>query len=664
MRRTMPDKRSAAPKLPPDRVLVLARAVLVLAVLLFIPGLLEQFEAAKALVLRVGGVMLLGLLVARLPVTRARGLGAVDATVLAWLAVEVAATVCSVNPRVSLLGDTEQHEGLLTSLGLAGLYFGFRVTQGTPAQVARTLGVWLAAVAVGSLYALLQAVHVDPFLWGRTSGYGAGLTRPFGTLGHPNMLGAAGAAALAVVTTMQIKPSRAWLRPALGALFALATALTFSRGAWLAAPVSLAVAWTLAWRARGSAVAVAKPRWPALAVLLVVAVLLAVGPWSAPLRARLGEVFAPGASSPRVEIWRTALAAWRARPLLGQGPDALAMVFSRYQTPAYWRFEWGGMAVNAHSIPIHTLATWQAGERSRALVPPIAGALVATLVAGLLNPIGLAAAALVATLAGSLAALAAARPAAATATAPPARAVKRTATRSELAAWPLAALLALGMLAWCVVDLRSSAAAKQAQGWVAVANGSQGAPRDRALLEAIAWTRRATERDPWSDPAWRDRAEAAHVGALAAPSLEGSLAEAQQAAERAIALAPLRAENHQSLGNLLLTRAQLGDDRARVAGEQAFARAIALAPANANMLLDLARDELKLKRHDAARDAVRRSLALYPDDSRGLALLGETFAALGEADSARAAFTRALAADWHGDTTRVADVRAKLARLP
>jgi len=82
------------------------------------------------------------------------------------------------------------------------------------------------------------------------------------------------------------------------------------------------------------------------------------------------------------------------------------------------------------------------------------------------------------------------------------------------------------------------------------------------------------------------------------------------------------------------------------------------------MLLDLARDELKLKRHDAARDAVRRSLALYPDDSRGLALLGETFAALGEADSARAAFTRALAADWHGDTTRVADVRAKLARLP
>src|SRR5204862_337859 len=101
-----------------------------------------------------------------------------------------------------------------------------------PAQRARELGWWLAAVAVGCVYALLQALHVDPFLWGRTSGYGSGLTRPFGTLGHPNMLGAAGAAALAIVATLPMKPGRAWLRPALGALFALATALTFSRGAW------------------------------------------------------------------------------------------------------------------------------------------------------------------------------------------------------------------------------------------------------------------------------------------------------------------------------------------------------------------------------------------------------------------------------------------------
>ena len=683
MPRTMEDKRQAAPTLPPDRVLTLVRAALVLAVLLFIPGLIEQFETAKALVVRVSGVALLGALAARLPVTRARGLGAMDATVLAWLAVEGAATALSVSPRVSLLGDIEQHEGLLTSMGLAGLYFGSRAAHAAPAQVTSTLGLWLAAVAAGSLYALLQALHVDPYLWNRTSGYGAGLTRPFGTLGHPNMLGAACAAALAVVATLPLKPGRAWLRPALGALFALATALTLSRGAWLAVPAALACAMWLAWRPGGFAFA--RARWPTLAVLLAVAALLALGPWSAPLRARLSE-FAPGATSPRVEIWRSALGAWHARPWLGQGPDALGMVFSRYQTPGYWRLEWGGLPVNAHSIPIHTLATrgvlgalaglaaivaillaaraaWRAGERPRALVSPIAGALVATLVAGLLNPVGLAAAALVAVLAGMLAALAAPRPLPAPAPAA-GRAAKRAPRAGSANAWPVGAILSLAMLAWCIADIRGSSAAKHAQDWTAIANGSSGAARDRALLEAIAWSRHATARNPWSDPAWRDRAEAAHVGSVAAPSQERSLTEAEHAARRAIALAPLRAENHQSLGNLLLTRAQLGDDRARAAGEQAFARAIELAPVNANMRLDLARDEMKLERFDSALEAIRGSLAIYPDDSRGLSLLGEAFVDLGHADSARAALTRALAADWHGDTTRVAVVRAQLARLP
>src|SRR5262245_34454194 len=44
MPRTMDDKRQAAPTLPPDRVLTFVRVALALAVLLFIPGLLEQYE--------------------------------------------------------------------------------------------------------------------------------------------------------------------------------------------------------------------------------------------------------------------------------------------------------------------------------------------------------------------------------------------------------------------------------------------------------------------------------------------------------------------------------------------------------------------------------------------------------------------------------------------
>jgi len=44
--------------------------------------------------------------------------------------------------------------------------------------------------------------------------------------------------------------------------------------------------------------------------------------------------------------------------------------------------------------------------------------------------------------------------------------------------------------------------------------------------------------------------------------------------------------------------------------------------------------------------------------------MGEAFTALSRADSARAVLTRALAADWHGDTSRVAQVREQVARLP
>src|SRR5207249_5671785 len=52
-----------------------------------------------------------------------------------------------------------------------------------------------------------------------------------------------------------------------------------------------------------------------------------------------------------------ALAAWRARPIVGQGPDLFEMTFPRFQTPIYWRYEWTGLPFHAHSIYLYTLAT-------------------------------------------------------------------------------------------------------------------------------------------------------------------------------------------------------------------------------------------------------------------------------------------------------------------
>jgi len=674
-------------------VLGLARAAIVLSVLLFIPGLLEQFETPKSAVLRGLGLGLLGVLAARFPRGRAQGLRPADLGVAAWLAIEIAATVASVEPRVSVRGDLEQHEGLLTSLGLAGLYVAFRLHHDVPARVARSLALWLLALAGACLYAIAQASQLDAFRWARAPEYWPGLSRPFGTLGHPNLLGALGAAGLAVVVTLPWRTRHAWLRPALAAILALGTVLTLSRGAWFAALAALAVAWGLSRLARARERAGARGSWRAAAVALGLLALLVLGPWAAPLRARAGQVFAAGEMGPRIEIWSAAVGAWRARPWLGHGPDTFGTVFSRYQTPVYWRLEWAGLPVNAHSIPLHTLATrgtlgliaglgalvalafaaaqaWRAGGERRALVPPLAGVFTGVGLAGLLNPVGVSAAALLVMASASLVALASparhAPAASAGPAAPPARAARRPSGRSpgpSRLAWLAGAALAFGTLAWCATDLRGSWTAKRGRYWSGRAPSLQPAERDRALLQAIAWARLATRVDRWSDHHWQSLAEAALLGALAAPSLDASLREAEAAARRAIALAPLRSEHHQSLGNILLTRAQLRDQQALADGERAFHRALELAPANALMMLDLARDELVLDRPAEAVGPASRAAALYPTHARAHALLGEAYDRLGRPDSARIALARALVADWRGDTSGVAAVRDRQARL-
>src|SRR5258706_888839 len=99
---------------------------LVFAVLVFMPGLLEQFEAPKVEAVRVLGLGALTLALIAGRAGRPRRWSLVDGAVVGWLAVEILATLLSVSPRVSLMGETRQREGLLTSLALAGLYFASR----------------------------------------------------------------------------------------------------------------------------------------------------------------------------------------------------------------------------------------------------------------------------------------------------------------------------------------------------------------------------------------------------------------------------------------------------------------------------------------------------------------------------------------------------------
>src|SRR4029453_16885856 len=101
-------------------------------------------------------------------------------------------------------------EGLLTSLGLAGLYAAARRSSRDPRAVEDTLEVFVIAACLASLYALAQAAGLDPAPWRGTAEYGPGATfrRPFGPLGHPNLLGVVSAAALPVALIRVMTGSR------------------------------------------------------------------------------------------------------------------------------------------------------------------------------------------------------------------------------------------------------------------------------------------------------------------------------------------------------------------------------------------------------------------------------------------------------------------------
>src|SRR5258706_5403024 len=101
--------------------------------------MVEYSETAKAEIVRVAGLGLLAWSLVRGRALWQRLSTPLDQAVLAWLAIELLATLLSRSPLLSVFGEQEQHEGLLTSLAYAGVYCASRLSVTQPAQVRRTL---------------------------------------------------------------------------------------------------------------------------------------------------------------------------------------------------------------------------------------------------------------------------------------------------------------------------------------------------------------------------------------------------------------------------------------------------------------------------------------------------------------------------------------------
>jgi O-antigen ligase len=307
---------------------------LVAVTLLFFPLGADNFELPRQLLLAVA-TLWLGWRWRDVP--RAALLAAA-----AVLAVATLSTVTSSAVWVSLMGSDASRGGLL-SLAVWAAWFcvAAAAARDTPWRgQALCLCVWPVAA-----YALVQRLGFDPLSWSSVATW-CGALRPFSILGHPFQLGVW--TAMVLPLALDLTASTVGLRRAGWLATALAAAgtglLSFSRAGWLCAAVALAV-W-LSLRVRR--------RWSLTAALAGAAAVALSAVFSAPFAARLQGFFV---APTRVDMWRAAWAAFRERPWLGWGVDTFQLVSQRFRPADAWLREWGATSQHAHSLPAQWLAT-------------------------------------------------------------------------------------------------------------------------------------------------------------------------------------------------------------------------------------------------------------------------------------------------------------------
>lgn len=224
-----------------------------------------------------------------------------------------------------------------------------------------TVAVWL--LGVGTVVAVASAVEGDtdldvvigaflasgvlicvtalPEVSGLQVRYGAALIsgRPTGIFAQPNELGGFGAVIASVGAAVWLRADRRWLRPLGAVSFVVglaATAMSFSRGAFIGAGVGLLVVVVGAGRSRWRLVGVGAIG----AAVLVVLILTGTAPERlVTVGARLATVSSGASANPyddRPSIWREATQLIAERPVTGFGPNSFPEASARVRAPEIW----------------------------------------------------------------------------------------------------------------------------------------------------------------------------------------------------------------------------------------------------------------------------------------------------------------------------------------
>jgi O-antigen ligase len=301
----------------------------------------------------------------------------------------VAATALSLQPGVSLAGDTWRGMGLGTRLSLVAL----ALAAGSAAAADRRSLVWMlravaAACAVAAAYALAQALRLDPLfdpaLLEHTSRAGVTELRPVSTLGHANFAGHLmlfGTGAAVALAGLERAATHRGAAAAAGLLACVGVVVSGSRGAWVALAVQAVTGAALALpafgRPRAARLGVAAA---GLVVALGISLAVARGPLAEQLVARAAAFRADNLTgSGRTILWRDALPMVGTYWAHGTGPEVFALAFLPYQSAALTRAEPYALYDSSHNVLLDAaIATGIAGAAALvALFAAAASALVA-----------------------------------------------------------------------------------------------------------------------------------------------------------------------------------------------------------------------------------------------------------------------------------------------
>ncbi len=234
------------------------------------------------------------------------------------------AAAFSINPRASLWGDYARQQGLVTLSAYLALFLMTVAFLRTREQADRLWRVLVWGSAPILIYALAQALHLDPLDWRSDA------TSPLvSTLGRSNFVGTYLVLILPLtLARLGVSPFKPIYILLLAAQW-LCLALTQARGAWIGAGgalLTMAILWTLAAHKR------MRYAWLALIVCVV---LLAALLMQMPGLQRLSNLARTdeGSTAARLTIWQTTLSLIAARPLLGYGPETMSLAFPRVFPP-------------------------------------------------------------------------------------------------------------------------------------------------------------------------------------------------------------------------------------------------------------------------------------------------------------------------------------------